>query len=97
MSDEQPVDDGPHSPLILAVADLELVRHELPAETAARLQVVLDEVRYDRVVLNREGHGPPWELSVFDMRQIESAVERLPDTEDERRARREAAPAVILP
>lgn len=85
-------DDSTTQALIVAADDLAAVMDELPAETAGRLQVILDALVYERVVLCREGHQPPFELSAFDVRQIENAIGRLPGTEDERRAARSVEP-----
>lgn len=50
---------------------------ELPAETAAVVERVLSEARFEMIVLNREGHPPPFELSRFDMAQVEGALRRI--------------------
>lgn len=53
------------------------VLDELPDDTRARMKAVLAEMRYDRIVLNREGHAAPWNVTAFDVRRVETAINRL--------------------
>lgn len=56
---------------------LAAVLDELADDTRARMAAVLAELRFEMIVFNREGHTAPWNVTAFDVRRVETAINRL--------------------